>query len=154
MPPHQFDHQPFLEGPARTAGEAEVHDPLPAGLLQAGEGQAAQAVLELLGQGAALPLAGGWGDGVHPGRLCLPAELQPLDAVQMAQTQLQAVAAPLLGLLKTAGQQQAAPLAQRSPQAGEVHRLQPGHRHGKGAGGVRHGVPLLCSPPQLQQWPV
>jgi guanylate kinase len=144
MAAHQLHHQALLQRFPRPPGEAEAHHPLPARLLEAGEGQAAQAVLELLGQGAALPLAGGRCNGVHPSRLGLPAELEPLDAVQMAQAQLQAVAAALLRLLETAGQQQAAPLAHRSPQAGEVHRLQPRHCQRR----VRQGgAPTLQSTP-------
>ena len=54
---HQFQHQAALEGLARPGGEAQLHHPVPAPLLQAHQGQTAQSVLELLRQGAALPLA-------------------------------------------------------------------------------------------------
>jgi hypothetical protein len=74
-------------------------------LLQVHQSKTTQAVLQLLGQGAAFSSAGwGW-DCKQPRGFGLPAQLQPVAPLQAAETQLQALAVALLGLLKTARHQ-------------------------------------------------
>ena len=105
MAAHQLHHQPAQHGLTGTPGEAELHHPLPALLLDFDEGQTPEAVLELLGQGAAIPLAGWRRDRVQPRRFRLPAELEPVDAAEAAQADLQGLGAGLLGLLEATWQQ-------------------------------------------------
>ena len=124
VPPHQFHHQGALDGLAGAPGKPQFHHPLPAGLGDGAQGQAPQAVLQLLGQGAAIPKAGWGGHAVNPGCLGLPTQLQPMDPLQAAQPDLDAVGSGLLGLLKAAGQEMATPFTEYSLEAGHIHWLQ------------------------------
>ena len=63
---------------------------------------------------------------MKPWGLGLPAEFEPMDAIEAAQPQLQGMASALLGLFKPAGQQGWGQLSHHSFQAGEVHRLKLG----------------------------
>ena len=102
---HQFGHQPTFGrfgGPPR---EGQLHHPLPTRLLDRHQGQTAQTVLQLLGQGAAIALARGRIDAMQPSCIGLPAQLQPMDASEAAQAQLDRLGIGLLGLFKATGQQ-------------------------------------------------
>ena len=128
---HQLQQQRSLARVAGPGCEVQLHHPLPGRLLQPHEGQTAQAVLQLLSQGAAIPMARRRRDRQQPRRLRQPAQLQPLDPLQAAQTQLQGVGVTLLRLLETAGHQQRLKLAEHRPQAGVVERLQGRGRWGR-----------------------
>ena len=132
--PHQFHHQPAQHGLARAPGEAKLHHPLPALLENFHQGQPPQPMLQLLGQGAAIALAGRRRDRVQTGRFRLPAELEPVGPAEAAQAELQGVGAGLLGLLEAAGQQQGPPFSQQRPQGRHVHCLQARGGHGQGRG--------------------
>ena len=121
---HQLQHQPALDCLAGAGGEAELHHPFPASLLQRHQCQTAQAVLQLLRQGAAFSLAGWRLDGMQPRCFRLPAEFQPEPLLQGAKAQLQGVGISLLRLFKAARQQQRLEFRYHRPQAGEVHGLE------------------------------
>ena len=132
--PHQLHHQAALNRLTGALGELQLHHPLPARLLQPHQGQAAEAVLQLLGQGAALTTAGGWLDRQQPRRLSQPAQLEPGATLQAAESQLQGVGIGLACLLEAAGQQLRPQLPEHRLQAGEVHRLEGQRSHGGGIG--------------------
>ena len=125
---HQFEHQGALGRFPRPPGKAQFHHPLPTLLIDRHQRQAPQAMLQLLGQGAALPLPGWRADGVEPRGLRLPSELEPMTTIQVPQGQLQRVGIALLGLLEAAGQQAATQLGQQGSEGCCIDRLD--RRHG------------------------
>ena len=139
---HQFHHQGAADGLARPWGELQLHHPLPARLLQCHQGQPPQAVLQLLGQGAAVATAGRWRDGEQPGGFGLPAEFQPCAPLQAAKAELQGVGIGLLGFLEAAGHQLRRQFRQHRPQGGEIHGLEGQGGHGGDGMGSR-GAPTL-----------
>ena len=102
-PAHQLDHQAALRLIPWATGKRQAHHPLPAGLLDRRESQTSQAVLKLLSERAALSVARGRINGHNPGSFGLPAQLQPLNTVQVAQGQLHGLAISLLRLLEATG---------------------------------------------------
>ena len=145
---HQFQHQPALIGLPRPPGEAQLHHPLPALLFDRHQRQTPQAVLQLLGQGAALPLPGRSTDAVESGCLRLPPQLDPPTPLQAPQGQLQGVGIALLGLLKAARQQAAPQFGEQGPQGGCIDRLD--RRHGScrfAASTLRPDPSVPCPPP-------
>ena len=103
---HQLQHQPPADRVPRPGRELQLDHPFHALLMQTHQGQAREAVLHLLGQGAAIARAGGRGDRQQAGGFGLPAQFEPVAAGEAAETQLQGLAIALLGLLKPARQQQ------------------------------------------------
>ena len=145
MAPHQLQHQAPADRLTRPGRELQFHHPLHGVLLQAHQGQAREAVLHLLGQGAALAATGRRGDRKQAGRFGLPAQFKPMAALEAAKAQLQGVAIALLGLLKATGQQQRPQFCQHRPQGGEVHGLERRGDHGSGKTPAGRQL-LLCRP--------
>ena len=98
--PHQLQDQLPLFWGIGPWGKTQVHHPLPGQLFKPDQGQAFEAVLELLGQGAALAQPRRWFDGMKPRAIGLPVEGEPQALLQGAKGQLHAAAFSLLGFLK------------------------------------------------------
>lgn len=82
---HEFEHQGSLHGFSRSAGKAKLHHPFESSLIQFNKGQLAEAVLQLLGEGASAPHAR-WGlDLNQPRGFCLPAQFNPHHSAQAAK---------------------------------------------------------------------
>ena len=103
---HQLQHQAPADRVPGPGRELQLHHPFHALLMQPHQGQPREAVLHLLGQGAAIASSGGRGDRQQAGCFGLPAEFEPVAADEAAETELQGLAIALLGLLKPARQQQ------------------------------------------------
>ena len=146
---HQLYHQRAADRFTGTGGKAQLHHPLPAVLIDRHQRQAAQPVLQLLGQGAALTAPGGRVDRQQAWRIRPPAQLQPVATIEGAKAELEAVGAGLLGLLEAARQQLRPQLGEHRPQGGDVHGLErPG---GQGSGADRQ-APYSAVSRAIARW--
>ena len=98
--PHQLQDQLPLFWGIGPWGKAQLHHPFPRQLLKPDQGEALEAVLQLLGQGAALAKPRRWLDGMKAGAIGLPVEGEPQALLQGAEGQLHAAAFGLLGFFK------------------------------------------------------
>ena len=119
-------------------------------MLEAGERQPAQSVLELLRQGAAIPLLGGRRDLQQARCFGQPAELEPEPPLQRAEPQVKGLPVGLLGFLKAAGYQLRPQFRQHRTKAGEVHGLERLGGHGLRRFAAK--ALLLCRAMVESQW--
>ena len=121
---HQLQHDHSRDGITWTRRQLELDHAFIALLHQPDKGHLAQAVLNLLRQGASCSLARWRRDLNHAGCFRLPAEFQPNHSLKTAKSQLKRRAVGLLGFLEAAGQQLWPQISQHRPQGGEIHWLQ------------------------------
>ena len=143
VPSHQLKHEDSVNRFTRTLGETEFHDSFKSALVEFDESQLAEAVLQLLREGAAAAAARGRVDLDQPRGLGLPAEFQPYHPFQAATAQLNRSRVRLLGLFETAGHQPWTQIPEHRAKRGEIHGLKAGggdHREHR----VRQWSFLLC----------
>ena len=122
--PHQLQHDHPGNPITGTRGQLELDHTLITLLLEPDQGHLPQAVLDLLRQGAPSSLARGRWDLNQPGRIRLPAQLQPDHPLKTAESKLERCPVGLLSFLEAAGKQLRPEIVQHRPQSGEVHGLQ------------------------------
>ena len=126
VPSHQLQHEHPLDRFPRALGKPEFHHPFKTTLVELHQSQLAEAVLQLLGEGAAAAAARGRVDLHQPRCFCLPAQFQPHHPLEAAASQLNRCRVRLLGLLEAAGHQLWAQIPEHRAKRGEIHWLQAG----------------------------
>ena len=126
MPSHQLQHEHPLDRFPRALGKPEFHHPFKAALVKLYKSQLAEAVLQLLREGAAAAAARGRVDLHQPRCFCLPTQFQPHHPLEAAASQLNRCRVRLLGLFETAWYQLWTQIPEHRAKRGEIHWLQAG----------------------------
>jgi hypothetical protein len=122
--PHQLQNQLAFDRFPGAGREIQGDHPFPALLAHGHKGQAAEAMLNLPGQGAPFPLPRRRWDRQESGGFCHPAQLKPLEPTKVAKGQLQGVTITLLGFFKAAGHQNIAELPHQGAEGGGIDGLE------------------------------
>jgi len=107
-------------------------------------------VLELLGEGAAIPLLGGRRDFQQPGGFSEPAQLEPEPPLQGAEPQMNGLPIGLLRLFKPTRDELGPEFREHGAQAGEIHGLE--GLGGHGLRGFAAEALLLCRATVESPW--
>ena len=126
VPSHQLQHEHPLDRFPRAFGKPEFHHTFKADLVKLHKSQLAEAVLQLLREGAAAAAARGRVDLHQPRCVGLPAQFQPHPPPEAAASKLNRGWVGLLGLFEAAGHQPWTQIPEHRAKRGEIHWLQAG----------------------------
>ena len=129
--PHELQDQYALDRFARSLCQMKLHHPFESDLVQLHQSELPEAVLQLLGQGAAAAAARRSLDLHKAGSIGLPAEFKPDHPFQAAEAQLDRARVRLLGFLEPAWHDPLTQVPEHRSKGGEVHLLEAdwdGHR--------------------------
>ena len=124
--PHELQDQYALDRFARALCQMKLHHPFESDLVQLHQSELPEAVLQLLGQGAAAAAAGRSLDFHKAGGIGLPAEFKPDHPLEAAEAQLDRPRVRLLGFLETAWHDPLTQVPEHRSKGGEVHLLEAG----------------------------